>query len=91
MTSFSLLHALFLTTLLAVDVKGAVGDVVCRYTAASPSDVNYYTCTELALRYETALEKFFVLNPSMDRDCATIQPNTEYCVRGCMVFLPSTS
>lgn len=88
MASFSLFHVLLLTALLAADVQAAVGDIVCRYNATSPEAVNYYTCTELALRYETDLEMFFTLNPSMDRDCATIKPNTEYCIKGCMVPWP---
>lgn len=65
--------------------KRDVGDIVCRYTATSPDVVNYYTCTQLALQYERTVEDFFFLNPTMDRDCATMKPNTEYCVRGCKV------
>lgn len=66
--------------------KRDVGDIVCRYWATSPAEVNYYTCTQLALKYEETVEDFFFLNPTMDRDCETIQPNTDYCVRGCQFF-----
>ena len=64
--------------------KRATGDIVCRYWATTPAQVNYYTCTQLAVRFQITIEDFFFLNPAMDRDCATIQPNTDYCVKGCM-------
>lgn len=60
-----------------------VGDVVCRYTTTSASSVNYYTCTEIADYYGITLDKFLLLNPSLNRECDTIQPSTEYCVAGC--------
>ncbi|KAF1942657.1 hypothetical protein EJ02DRAFT_308073, partial [Clathrospora elynae] len=56
----------------------APGDIVCRYESTTKSAVNYYTCTELALKYSITVEKFFLLNPSVDRDCDTIKPNTVY-------------
>ena len=59
------------------------GQIVCRYTLTSPSEVNYYTCTELADRYDITIDKFFQLNPDLDRDCKSIKPNTDYCVAGC--------
>ncbi|KAF3807738.1 hypothetical protein GCG54_00007471 [Colletotrichum gloeosporioides] len=63
------------------DVEAA-GDIVCRYDATTSSTVNYYTCTEISLQYSISVEKFFLLNPDLDRDCETIKPNTTYCVRG---------
>ncbi|KND95300.1 hypothetical protein TOPH_00685 [Tolypocladium ophioglossoides CBS 100239] len=60
-----------------------IGDVVCRYKAKAPPAVNYYTCTELAMRYANTVENFFTLNPSVKRDCSNITPNAEYCVKGC--------
>lgn len=63
--------------------KRDVGDIMCRYHATSGEDVNYYTCTELALTYETTVEKFFELNPSVNADCGNIQASTQYCVKGC--------
>lgn len=59
------------------------GQVVCRYTLTSPAEVSYYTCIELADRYDISIDKFFLLNPDLDRDCKTIEPNTDYCVAGC--------
>jgi len=59
------------------------GKVVCRYTLNSGKEVNYYTCTELANKYDISIELFFTLNPEVDQDCKTIKPNTEYCVAGC--------
>jgi len=59
------------------------GQIVCRYTLTSPSEVNYYTCIELADRYAISIDKFFQLNPDLDRECKTIEPNTDYCVAGC--------
>ena len=67
--------------------NGAPGDVVCRYETTTLEQVNYYTCTELALKYSIDVEKFFELNPSVDRDCDTIKPNTKYCVAGCKTSL----
>jgi hypothetical protein len=59
------------------------GQVVCRYTLTSPAEVNYYSCIELADRYDISIDKFFLLNPDLDQDCKTIKPNTDYCVAGC--------
>ena len=70
--------------------KRAVNDVVCRYEAASPATVNYYTCSELALHYKIDVDEFFKLNPSIDRDCKSIKPNTDYCVKGCTSPLQAT-
>ncbi|PVI00003.1 carbohydrate-binding module family 50 protein [Periconia macrospinosa] len=58
------------------------GDIVCRYEATTPAQVNYYTCTELSLKYFITVDKFFELNPSVDKDCETIKPNAVYCVKG---------
>jgi hypothetical protein len=71
--------------LLAFNAKAepGTGDVVCRFESTTRADVNYYTCTELALKYSITIEKFFLLNPLLDENCATIQPNTTYCVAGC--------
>jgi hypothetical protein len=59
------------------------GQVNCRYTLTSPEEVNYYTCTELANEWDISIDKFFTLNPDLDRECKTVKPNTEYCVSGC--------
>ncbi|KAF5851379.1 hypothetical protein GGP41_004176 [Bipolaris sorokiniana] len=57
-------------------VNGAPGDVVCRYETTTLTKVNYYTCTELARKYSITVDKFFELNPSVNKACDTIKPNT---------------
>lgn len=59
------------------------GEVNCRYASQTGSDVNYYTCTQLAERYEISVEEFFLINPMLEPDCSNIEPSTEYCVDGC--------
>jgi hypothetical protein len=59
------------------------GQINCRYSASTYSDVNYYTCTQLADRYGITIQAFFTLNPELDLDCSNIQPNSVYCVAGC--------
>ena len=59
------------------------GDVNCRFWVPTGEDVNYYTCTELAEKYEITVEKFFELNPDVKDDCSNLKPNTEYCLDGC--------
>ena len=63
--------------------KRAVGDIICRYYLESPEQVNYYTCSQLALKFDITVEKFFELNPDMDKDCTKVKPLTRYCVKGC--------
>ncbi|KAF2276515.1 uncharacterized protein EI97DRAFT_377374 [Westerdykella ornata] len=73
----------FLRALAIVAANEVVpGEVVCRYNATTGPEVNYYTCTLLSLKYQLTVDKFFELNPSVDRDCEGIKPNTDYCVRG---------
>jgi hypothetical protein len=66
-------------------VQAAVdpGGIVCRFESTTKSEVNYYTCTELALKYSITVEKFFELNPTVNKACSNIQPDTDYCVKGC--------
>ena len=66
-----------------VNAEPRPGDIVCRFESTTTSEVKYYTCTEMALKYSITVEKFFILNPSTDKDCSTIKPNTVYCVDGC--------
>lgn len=91
--SFSKFFRTFAVTLFAVYVHAApsAGDVVCRFESTTKSDVNYYTCMELALKYSISVEKFFELNPTINKECSNIKPNTEYCVKGCKsITLPVT-
>lgn len=75
--------------LVGSDNGTAPGQVNCRYWTTTGADVNYYTCTQLADKYEIAVETFFALNPDVDAQCGNIQPNTQYCVDGCKYFLCS--
>lgn len=59
------------------------GEVNCRYWAATSDEVSYYTCTQLASRYDLHNHVFFSLNPALEKDCSNIEPQTEYCVAGC--------
>jgi hypothetical protein len=62
------------------------GQVNCRYTGSTADmDINYYTCTALAVQYGITIETFFTLNPELHPDCGNIQANTDYCVRGCKI------
>lgn len=65
------------------DTGTVPGDIVCRYWTTTGTSVNYYTCTEIADKYGTLLDNFWILNPDLSTDCSDIQPNTKYCVRGC--------
>ena len=63
------------------------GDIHCRYATLTGSDVNYYTCTQLMEKYEITDDLFFMLNPSVSRDCSNIRPDSAYCVKGCKYTL----
>ncbi|KAF2024260.1 hypothetical protein EK21DRAFT_24363, partial [Setomelanomma holmii] len=60
----------------------APGEVSCRYTATTGANVNYYTCKELADWYYITVDNFFLWNPTIDRECSNVKPNTEYYVDG---------
>ncbi|PSN70571.1 hypothetical protein BS50DRAFT_486562, partial [Corynespora cassiicola Philippines] len=53
--------------------------------ATVPEKVTYYSCNELAIKYEISLEKFMLLNPLFDPDCTSIQAGETYCVAGSVV------
>lgn len=59
------------------------GEINCRAWSRPQTDVNYYTCTTLADKYEISVDKFFMLNPDVNTDCGNIQTNMLYCVAGC--------
>ncbi|KAH6692832.1 hypothetical protein BKA61DRAFT_637637 [Leptodontidium sp. MPI-SDFR-AT-0119] len=67
------------------------GQVNCRYSSTTDSEVNYYTCTTLSQFYKISTQVFFTLNPGLALDCSNIQPNTPYCVSGFLEPLRSTS
>lgn len=71
------------TGIINIDDNIVAGEINCRYSSTTTSDVNYYTCTKLANRYGVTIEKFFELNPNLTLNCDNIQPNTEYYVAGC--------
>ncbi|KAK3682884.1 hypothetical protein B0T22DRAFT_494504 [Podospora appendiculata] len=58
------------------------GQVNCRRYDWTDATVNYYTCMQLALRWEITIEKFYILNPDVDKNCKTIKPDTMYCLGG---------
>ncbi|TIC91062.1 hypothetical protein CH35J_011147 [Colletotrichum higginsianum] len=58
------------------------GEINCRYWADTTEEVNYYTCSQLAHRYEIPNDVFFMLNPVLNKDCSNIKPKSEYCVTG---------
>jgi len=61
----------------------ALGKINCRYWTTTPAAVNYYTCSQLSQRYRISNEKLFSLNPGLAHDCSNVQPETNYCVKGC--------
>jgi hypothetical protein len=65
-----------------------VGEINCRYWTTTPAEVNYYTCSEMSLRYEISTKVLFSLNPGLAQDCSNVQAETAYCVRGCKCSLP---
>lgn len=70
------------------DGNVAPGEVNCRWTDTTLGlDINYYTCTALAIDYGITIETFFLLNPDLKTDCSNIRPDTEYCVQGCKIFI----
>ncbi|KAH7061724.1 keratin-associated protein 5-4 [Paraphoma chrysanthemicola] len=64
-------------------------EIRCRYNVTAPEKVTYYSCNELAIKYEISLEKFMLLNPLLDPDCTSIQAGETYCVAGSVV--PTTT
>ena len=58
------------------------GDIVCRFDSTTKAEVNYYTCKELANKFSITVEKFFELNPTIDKECSNVKPKTKYCVAG---------
>lgn len=68
------------------------GEVNCRYTTNTRNmELNYYTCTAMADKYKIPVEKFFILNPGVHRNCDNLESNTDYCVKGCkcITFSPA--
>lgn len=59
------------------------GEINCRYTSETNEEVGPETCQKLAARYGITLDKFFLLNPSLNRDCGNIRPCASYCTAGC--------
>lgn len=60
------------------------GEINCRYTAnTGDMPLNTYTCAALALKYRIPVDKFFILNPRVHRNCDNLEADTDYCVKGC--------
>jgi hypothetical protein len=87
---FGLAAISFIAT--SIEAAVAPGEVNCRYTSTTGANVNYYTCSELANYYYITVDAFFKLNPTVDKECSNIKPNTEYCVERCrFIFIATMS
>ncbi|KAG4444402.1 hypothetical protein IFR05_000167 [Cadophora sp. M221] len=73
---------LFQNTSLITTGNITAGTVNCRSSAPTTDQVNYYTCSLLAITYGITVEKFFILNPTILPDCSNIKPNSLYCTAG---------
>ncbi|KAK8869098.1 keratin-associated protein 5-5 [Apiospora arundinis] len=58
------------------------GEVNCRYSETTSEAVDLKTCERLSDRHEITIDKFLLLNPTVERDCSNVQPHTKYCVSG---------
>ncbi|KAH6060496.1 hypothetical protein HBI67_137660 [Parastagonospora nodorum] len=67
------------------------GEVVCRYTASTTDEINYYTCQRFSDRYGIDINKFFQLNSAVNKACDNLKINTEYCVSGYIQEVISTN
>jgi hypothetical protein len=63
------------------------GEVNCRFWDQTYRLVNNKSCEKMADANRMSIEKFFMLNPEVERDCGNIRPYTRYCVRGCEFHL----
>ncbi|KAH7123362.1 hypothetical protein B0J13DRAFT_455887 [Dactylonectria estremocensis] len=63
------------------------GDINCRLSTVTEPKVDSKTCAFLANKYHTTVDTFLDLNPGLDRDCDSIEPDTRYCVEGCKLKL----
>ncbi|KAG6015197.1 hypothetical protein E4U54_004008 [Claviceps lovelessii] len=59
-----------------------MGEVNCNDYSRSPASVNYYTCTQMARQRGITTDEFFLLNPSVEKDCSNLKPDTRYCISG---------
>ena len=59
------------------------GEVNCRGLGFTGKRVDSNTCKEVADEDGITLERFFLLNPTLDRACTNIEPNSIYCTDGC--------
>jgi hypothetical protein len=59
------------------------GEINCRHWGMTYDEVDGTTCVKLARKYEITREHFFLLNPSLQKDCSNVQANVMYCVAGC--------
>lgn len=66
------------------------GDINCRSYDRTYDDANYYSCKELAYKWNIRLAWFFQINPTLLPDCSNILPNTLYCIRACKFVMSGT-
>ncbi|KAH8668656.1 hypothetical protein BX600DRAFT_538677 [Xylariales sp. PMI_506] len=58
------------------------GDINCRWFGDTYEEVDSSTCQSLATRDRITLETFFILNPTLRKDCGNVKPNWRYCTAG---------
>lgn len=59
------------------------GEVNCREQTTTGGTVGCCTCAQISYHYAMLDGLFFLLNPTVTRNCGNIKPNTPYCVDGC--------
>lgn len=68
-----------------------VGQINCRYETTTGPKVDPHSCASIADKYGITVDQLVDLNPDLDKDCKSIQPETTYCVTGCEFMLPFMS
>lgn len=59
------------------------GEINCRFYERTYDDANYYSCKEMADKWDLSIPQFFFLNPILLPDCSNIEKNALYCITGC--------
>lgn len=56
------------------------GDFICRLWIETGEDVNYWTCSDMAARFQLTKAEFFDMNPNLLPDCSNIEPRVTRCI-----------